>query len=110
LIGQLVGAELQEQGFLMGLFSLLDALLDRPLNEALAEVRLAPAIKTALLGLAPDGDALSTLYRLVRHYELADWDEVGRLAAELKIPSEAAQEAYRGAVHWANEALSLNQT
>jgi EAL and modified HD-GYP domain-containing signal transduction protein len=108
LIGQRVGAELREQGFLMGLFSLLDALLERPLDEALAEVRLAPAIKTALLGLAPDGDALSTLYKLVRHYELADWDEVGRLAGELKIPAQAARETYSEAVRWANETLSVS--
>lgn len=110
LMGQRMGAELQEQAFLMGLFSLLDALLERPLDEALAEVRLTAAIKAALLGLAPDGDALSTLYKLVRHYEVADWDEVSRLAGELKIPAQATLAAYGEAVHWANEALSLHQT
>ena len=110
LMGQWVGREVREQAFLMGLFSLLDALLERPLDEALAEVRLTPTIKAALLGLAPDGDGLTTLYKLVRHYEVADWDEVGRLAGELKIPAQAVLEAYGEAVHWANQSLSLDQT
>ena len=33
---QLAGITQQNEAFLMGMFSLLDALLDRPLNEALA--------------------------------------------------------------------------
>ena len=105
---QLTHARIQGQAFLMGLFSLLDALLDRPLDEALAEVRLAPGIREALLGLAPEQDALSTLYRLMRRYEAADWDEVDRLVDELKIPANVAMQAYSEAVQWASEALILH--
>ncbi|MBZ5632661.1 MAG: EAL domain-containing protein [Acidobacteriia bacterium] len=110
LMGNLVGAGLQEPAFLMGLFSMLDALLDRPLDEALAEVRLAPGITAALLGLAPEGDALTGLYKLARRYEAADWEEVDRLVGELKAPANLALQAYGDAVQWANEALILNAT
>jgi c-di-GMP-related signal transduction protein len=108
LMGKLVQAGLQEPAFLMGLFSMLDALLDRPLDEALAEVRLARGITAALLGLAPQGDALTTLYKLARSYEAADWQAVDRLVDELKTPGNLALQAYGDAVHWANETLIVN--
>jgi c-di-GMP-related signal transduction protein len=108
LMGQLVQAGLQEPAFLMGLFSMLDALLDRPLGEALAEVRLAPRITEALLGIASEGDPLTTLYKLARRYEAADWEEVDRLVEELKTPANLALQAYGDAVQWANETLLVN--
>ena len=108
LMGKLVQSGLPEPAFLMGLFSMLDALLDRPLDEALAEVRLAPGITAALLGLAPEGDTLTALYKLARRYEAADWDAVDHLVDELNTPASLALHAYSEAVHWANEALILH--
>jgi len=44
LLAQASGQGLEDQAFLLGLFSLLDALLDRPLDEVLKEVGLAPEL------------------------------------------------------------------
>jgi c-di-GMP-related signal transduction protein len=77
-------------------------------SRALAEVRFAPGITAALLGLAPEGDTLTTLYKLARRYEAADWDAVDHLVDELKTPANLALQAYDDAVHWANDALILH--
>jgi EAL and modified HD-GYP domain-containing signal transduction protein len=105
LLGQVARPQIQAQAFLMGLFSLLDALLDRPLHEALAEVCLAPSITAALLSLAPDDDLLSRLYRLARSYEAADWQEVDRIVDEIGTSPDMVRSAYVEAVQWAREAL-----
>jgi c-di-GMP-related signal transduction protein len=60
----------------MGLFSLWDALLDVPLADALNEVNIGPSIRGVLLESAPQQDAFSILYQLVRRYEQVDWHTV----------------------------------
>lgn len=98
---QLAGIPLQNEAFLMGMFSLLDALLDRPLDELLLAVSVAPDIREALLGIAPDDSVLSKIYRLTRRYEQGDWDEVERLAHSCGFPGSAAGRAYVDATLWA---------
>ena len=73
---QLAGIAQQNEAFLMGMFSLLDALLDRPLDEALSSVSVGTDVMKALLGTAPNEDVLSKIHRLTRCYEQGDWDEV----------------------------------
>lgn len=51
--------------FLMGKFSLLDALADQPLDEALRSVDLGGEIAEALLGIGRDEDFLTRIYQLI---------------------------------------------
>lgn len=104
LLGQASGQGVEDQAFLVGLFSMLDALLDRPLEEALAELALAPSLDSVLRGQAPEKSVLNSIYSLVRRYEMADWDEVERLAGRLGTAPELIGEAYRDALPWADEA------
>ncbi len=64
----------QKESYLSaGLLSVLDALLDCPMEEAVAELPLADNIKRALVeGSGPIGQAL----RCAIAYERADWDDV----------------------------------
>jgi len=103
LLGQAGGQGLEDQAFLVGLFSMLDALLDRPLEDALAELGLAPVLESVLRGQASEDCALNRIYQLVRRYEVADWDEVERLAGHLGTPTEQVGAAYREALPWADE-------
>ena len=105
LLGQASGQGLEDQAFLVGLFSMLDALLDRPLGDALGELGLAPPLESVLRGQASDGDALNSIYNLVRRYEAADWQEVERLAGNLGTPAELIGAAYREALPWADELI-----
>jgi EAL and modified HD-GYP domain-containing signal transduction protein len=92
-------------GFLMGLFSLLDALTNLSIEEALAKVHAAPAITGALTGTAPPGDLHLNVYQLICRYEAGDWERVTALAATLDIQTSKIAEAYAEATFWAQQAL-----
>ncbi|MGA2711977.1 MAG: HDOD domain-containing protein [Bryobacteraceae bacterium] len=91
--------------FLMGLFSLLDALLDLSLEEALRRADLIPGIGAALLETASDSAPLCTILRLVRAWESGDWAAVSCQAARAGIPVAAIGEAYKESTLWAEKAL-----
>jgi len=96
LIGEAVGESNKEGLFTIGLFSLLDALLDINLENILVELPLAPEIKAAILNYA--GPMGHILHAVLAH-EQGRWDEID-------FPSlEAAQftEAYLQAVAWTDE-------
>jgi c-di-GMP-related signal transduction protein len=103
LLAEAGGQGIEDQAFLVGLFSMLDALLDRPLEDALGELGLAPPLESVLRGLASDDNPLNRIYKLVRHYEAADWDEVERLAGHLGTPAGQVGAAYREALPWADQ-------
>ncbi|MGA2576750.1 MAG: EAL domain-containing protein [Bryobacteraceae bacterium] len=92
-------------GFLMGLFSLLDALTDLPIHEALANVHAAPAITGVLTGSAPPGDPYRDVYQMALRYEAGDWDAVTALAAAADIQTSQIAEAYGESTFWAQRAL-----
>ncbi len=101
--------EAPKMAFLIGLFSLLDALLDVPLAEALNTAHIGPSIRNVLLESAPPQDSLSILYQLVRCYEQADWQTVGDLAAKLGLQGRAVREAYAESTLWAHQAIQATQ-
>jgi c-di-GMP-related signal transduction protein len=102
---ELAGLRQQSEAFLMGMFSLLDALLDQPLQEALVSASVGSGITQALLGTAPAGSTLARIYRLARHYELGDWDEVETLSQASGFTGSAAGAAYVQAAVWAQRML-----
>jgi EAL and modified HD-GYP domain-containing signal transduction protein len=106
-IARLLGLDLAHEAFLMGLFSMLDALIDLPMDEALSQVSLAQEITTVLTGLALDDDPLCRIYKLLRAYEAADWDRVLNLAGELGLRAQCLSEAYCKALRWVHESLSM---
>jgi c-di-GMP-related signal transduction protein len=97
---------LAQEAFLMGLFSLLDALIDQPLDEALAAINLAPEISSVLVGAAPQEHPLTKVYQLARAYERADWDRVDSLSDGLGIPQAGLGDAYCEALRWSGEVMS----
>ena len=89
--------------FLTGLFSLLDAMLDRPLAEILAEMRLTGAIAETLLGTSQPGHPMALVYRLVREYESGNWEAFTATADQLHVPVEIIPELYLNAVAWSDQ-------
>jgi EAL and modified HD-GYP domain-containing signal transduction protein len=106
IAARLAGDQLAEQAFLMGLFSLLDALIDRPLEEILEEVALAPSIAAALLEIAPEADLLTTIYQLALHYEIADWEAVDNCAHRAGLEPPSIRNAYCEAIRWAEKTVT----
>lgn len=107
-IAQLAGVAGDEGAFLMGLFSLLDALIDRPLDQALSQVKLSPAITEALLGKSADTDRFTLVYKVARGYEAGDWDAVKALSMQLNLPAAAIGDAYRDSMRRSSELLREN--
>jgi c-di-GMP phosphodiesterase len=105
-VARLVGYPRPEHAFLTGLFSLLDALLDQPLDAALSEIGLAPPILSALLGTAGNGDPLADIYALVRSYEAGEWDSLVEPARRLGIEGELIRSTYCEAVAWAERSVA----
>ncbi len=86
--------------YLMGLLSLIDACLDRPLPEILEELPIESSVKNALLG-QPNG--YRYLLDLVIAYEQGDWPVVNRLIKKFNIQEERAPKYYLQALQEAHE-------
>lgn len=92
--------ELSSTLFLMGIFSLLDALLDMPMHRVMELVHLDERIAAALLG---EVSALAPWLSLVRTIENGDWDAMGHLAVNLDLPTGSVSTAYADAYSWTDE-------
>jgi EAL and modified HD-GYP domain-containing signal transduction protein len=99
-LARLAGFSTPQHWFMMGLFSLLDALLDRTIEYALQQIRVARPVEDALLGNAPSGDRLAIVYALIRGYESGDWETVTRLADSLGVPAGKVADAYVESARW----------
>lgn len=92
--------EKMPDAFMLGLFSLLDALLDRPLTELLDAMPLSDDVRAALL--ATDEGLFRQVYLLTLAYERGDWSEVERLSDVVRLPEEKLPGLIYDAVLWAN--------
>jgi c-di-GMP phosphodiesterase len=93
------------QAFLAGMFSLLDALIDQPLEEALRGMNLGTKVTQAVLGTGPKSDLLSGLFQLACCYERGDWEELAGLAEQCGISTAAVGEAYLESTAWSEQVI-----
>jgi c-di-GMP-related signal transduction protein len=88
-----------DDAFLMELFSLLDVLMNRSLEEILKGVPVSIEVSQALLhkeGL------FGFLHQLILAYESGSWDEVTRISTILDIRQTDIADAYFTAITWCN--------
>jgi EAL and modified HD-GYP domain-containing signal transduction protein len=86
-----------EDLFLLGLLSLIDAFLDRSMEEILKEIPVGDDIKSALLG----GDSsLKSIYHFILAYEKGEWEKVTNLRLQLGINEAVPPRLYLAAVEW----------
>lgn len=83
--------------FLMGLFSVLDIILDRPMSEALQNINVSQAIQDALI--SDEGD-LAPVLDFIRNYESADWTEVFRIMILKNIQNPQIYAAFKDSLEW----------
>jgi c-di-GMP-related signal transduction protein len=81
--------------FLMGLLSISDALLDRPLNQVLDSLAVSQELKTALCG---GTNRLNDVYQLLLAMERAEWPKLTDCAARLGCPEETIPDSYQQAI------------
>ena len=89
--------------FLIGMFSLLDAMVDRPLDELLSGLPVPSTVRSVLLGDAPEGDRWAEVFALARAYESADWTKLCSTANRLGIPCDTMPQLYLESADWSAE-------
>ena len=97
--GALKGVD-NDELFLVGLCSLLDAMLGRPMADALENLPLSPAAKEALLG-APS--PMRAVLDAIVAQEQGAWSDLDASAAEAGLTQASLTHAYIGALRWARE-------
>jgi len=97
------GANVSADGcFLLGLFSVLDALVGMPVEQLVAEVGLARPLAVAL---AHRTGPLAAFLALVEAYEAADWAAVDLACAEVGVRRDVLGGLYLEALEWVHERI-----
>jgi c-di-GMP-related signal transduction protein len=96
--------------FLMGMFSLLDAMIDRPLEEIVEELNLHSQMKESLLQQGRCNTASSAILRLVQAYERANWQQVESEGKRLNISSSSIAVCYLDSLNWVDQLLQAAKT
>jgi EAL and modified HD-GYP domain-containing signal transduction protein len=86
--------------FLVGMLSLLDRLLETPMELLAESMELAPDVSGALLRR---DDFFGAVLALVEAYERGAWEDVDSLAAALGVGTVQLAPTYLEALSWANE-------
>ncbi|MBO4904017.1 MAG: HDOD domain-containing protein [Lachnospiraceae bacterium] len=90
-------AALSNELFLMGLFSVLDIILDKPMKDALSMVNVSKEITVALVN--KNGDLARVMDFMIR-YETASWSELSRQMILYNIKEGPVYDAYVEALAW----------
>lgn len=85
--------------FFSGLLSVMDVMMDAPLEKLLDSMAVSPAVRQGLLRHEPP---FGPVLDLVVAQERGDWERMESLAGSLGTPPARVQEAYRTATSWAS--------
>lgn len=97
-----LGTKSQEL-FLMGLFSVLDLILNKPMEEALSLLKVSKDIRDALI---QESGPLAPAYEFIKQYENANWQEISRIMIIHNIEMDHVYDAYRKALEWYRDIFS----
>ncbi|WP_394136168.1 EAL and HDOD domain-containing protein [Aliivibrio fischeri] len=92
-----------QQAFIVGLFSLLDALLDKKLDDVLVQLSLSSDIEKAILireGL------LGSMLELYENIDTGNWENIDKLSRQLGFSAKTVESTYLEAVKWYQSILS----
>ncbi len=105
LAGMAVGlGDRRHELSLLGLFSLIDAIVGQPLDGILEAICLPTDVVAAIHG---EPGPLSDLLNLAKGYERADWTTVEQLVARVGLPASQAPAIYLEAIAWGNRSYGL---
>jgi EAL and modified HD-GYP domain-containing signal transduction protein len=94
----IAGPDAGSEYFLLGLCSLLDLMLHRPMTAVVADLPLSSDVREALLGRQ---NGVRAVLDAVSAYERGAFDEADAACAVAKIPTGTMPAAYAGALNWA---------
>jgi EAL and modified HD-GYP domain-containing signal transduction protein len=89
--------------FLLGLLSLSDAVMDRPMRDVLAELPVSASLSDGLIERSgPCGSAL----KMLEAYETGSWYVMVGLASELGASPDEVAAKYLNALGWAHRVFA----
>ncbi|UAA37251.1 HDOD domain-containing protein [Paraneptunicella aestuarii] len=88
---------MKDQAFLLGLFSLIDAILDKSMEDIVQALPLVEEIREALIGYK---NVLFHNLELVKAYESGSWYNTQKKARVLRLQQDSLAEMYNKAVAW----------
>lgn len=88
--------------FLMGLFSVLDVILDMPMKDALETIKVSKNISDALVY---HKGIFAFPLEFILQYENANWQEVSRLMIVHNIEMHPVYDAYLNALRWYRDTI-----
>ncbi len=100
LAGRRASYEVSSEAFMVGLFSLLDVILETPLDELMGQIAVSPDVVKALKHQSGELYRYVTLAQL---YEQRLWTEASDLAGELGLSENTVMEMMNRATRWADE-------
>lgn len=90
--------------FFMGMFSMIDTFIGRPMIEILEKLPLAKDTKDALSG---KGGGFEDIYYLMLAYEKGEWDKISEYAKKLEIDLTKLHDYYIESLEWTNQLLTI---
>jgi EAL and modified HD-GYP domain-containing signal transduction protein len=100
---ELLGAKVkhgESDLFLVGLLSMMDAILEMPMGVVLEGISVDQETKSVLLG---NDSILSPIYGLMLAQEAGDWERVATASSTLHLPENFVAESHWAAMQWARE-------
>lgn len=98
--------EKRHEASMMGLFSMLDGILDQTMEEALDGVALPEEVKNVLI--YRNGTMLP-IYNLIEAYEVGEEKKIKESIKELEIPEEELFYEYKEAIKWSKQVMDMMQ-
>jgi c-di-GMP-related signal transduction protein len=103
LLGNHIGGRTDpSELFTLGLFSLIDAIMDDSMENLMSQIPLSSSIKEVLI--SKDGD-LSNFLVLIESYEKGDWEQIQKITGNIGIDEGDLPRHYLESLDWAD---SLN--
>jgi len=98
VFSQLQASDNPLKGFLTGLLSLLDAMMEQRIDDLVSKVPISDDVKTALCG---GPGMLRHCLTLVQFFERAKWAGIQQFAAKYAISQDLLHSYYNEAIKWA---------
>ncbi|NVJ67753.1 MAG: HDOD domain-containing protein, partial [Gammaproteobacteria bacterium] len=97
-------SHLNEQGFMVGLLSILDAMLDLSIEALVKQLPLSDSVQQALLHRKGEYGVLISLEEC---YERADWHGVEKLSGQLGLSFDEVKASLSEAVRWSQSVVTV---
>ena len=93
-----------QNAFMLGLFSVIEAIVDLPIDLAVKDIPIADEVVAAL---KQEPGNYKECLDIILFFEFGQWPELIELAKKLNIEEKLLPDMYEDAIQWASESLSL---